>query len=106
VGQFAAGIDGQRVVEGEFLAALGEAFLLLVASLRTIMVTPATHHVEVFKREAGRIHLRVARGAGFLRAMLFELLADRRRATDVRVNRSDAGGWRRQRLSEDTLHDP
>ena len=56
VGQFAGGIDGRA----------GKA----------VLVSPHSGRVEVFEREAERIHHRVARRAGRARAMLRHQLAD------------------------------
>src|SRR5262245_6202228 len=106
VRQFAAGIDRQGIVEREFLSAFCQSGLGRDSTLGAVAVAPATHHIEVFERKSGRIHLGVTSRAGFQFTMLIELLSDRDGAADVGVDRRDA--WRRWRrlLPEDAFHDP
>src|SRR5207247_2661444 len=59
VGELAAGVHRQRVMEGESLSALGDALRRLATGLRPIAVPPAAHDVEILEGEARRIHLRV-----------------------------------------------
>src|SRR6185436_2836847 len=106
VRQLAARIDWQRIMERELLSTLGDAFSRLAVSFGSIAVAPATHHVEVLQREAGRIDLRVTSIARFERAMLFQLLANCGRTANIRLDCGNAGRWRWGLLAEDTFHDP
>src|SRR5689334_7130733 len=92
-------------MEGEFLAALGDA-LLRRAALGAIMVAPAAHDVEVFQGETRGIDLRVTRGTGFQGPVLVQLLAHGSCAANVRLHRGYAGGRRSRLLAEDAFHDP
>ena len=93
-------------VEREFLAVVSDARLGRAVGERAVAVAPAAHHVEAFEREARRVDLGVAGGAGLQRAMLFELCADGRGAAGVGLDGRHAGRRRGWRLAEDALHDP
>ena len=106
VGQGAARVDGGAGVEGVLLAVVSNARFRRPVGKGAVAVAPAPHHVKVLEREARRVDLGVAGGAGLQGAMLLELRADGRRAAGVRLDGRDAG-WRWGRgLAEDAFHDP
>src|ERR1043166_5301423 len=107
VGKFSRGVDRLRMVKRERPAVLAEAlFRQRLARNRTVAIAPASHHIEALEREARRIDFAMARRASLVRAMLVELLANRDRAANVRLDRDYGRGWRRRDFAEDPLGDP
>ena len=64
----------------------------------------AADDVEGFQREARRVDLGVARGAGGVGAVLVELLADGLGAAHVRLDRRDVRRRRLGRLAQQAVH--
>src|SRR5437870_5108873 len=79
VRQFARCIHSQSEMENKFLAALGDARFRFALAHGAIAFPPAAQDIEAFERKTGRIHFRMAHGAGLLGAVFFELLADSNR---------------------------
>ena len=76
----------KRISAREFAGGIDRIFLL-------VFVPPASDGVEVFQREAERVDLAMAFGAGCDFPMFQELLANGDSAADVRFDRSNVG-WR------------
>src|SRR5688500_7472759 len=80
--------------------------------MTVLVLAPAAYEIEILERESERIHDRVARGAGWIRAVHFEPLADRVARQAFRFTRFlreislDAGRRRRDGGAQDVLHDP
>ena len=107
VGQCAGRVDRQRVMERERLPVQAEALDRRdLLGHRPVALAVAAHHVEALQREARRVHLAVAGRAARVGAVLLELLADRDRAADVRLDGLDRRRRGRRLQSQDSLGDP
>ena len=73
---------------------------------RSVAVAKPADRVEALKREAGRIDLAVAHGAGGVAAVLRKLLANRRGAAGVGLDRRHARWRRRRGAAEQAIHHP
>ena len=100
VGQHAAGVDRRAELETDADERIDRAARRGVAGAdRAIARAEAADDVERFQREARRVDLGVARGAGGVGAVLVELLADGRGAAARRVRSAGmfggggSGGW-------------
>ena len=107
VGQRAGRIDRQGVMELESLpvhaVALDRRHLV---GHRPVALAVAAHHVEALQREARRVHLAVAGRAARVGPVLLQLLADRHRAADVRLDGLDRRRRGRRLQPQDALRDP
>ena len=72
----------------------------------TVARAKAADGVEALEREAGGIDLPVARGAAGVVAMFVELLAHRRRAARIGVDRAHTRRRRRRGVVEQAVHHP
>src|SRR5690606_10921688 len=100
VGKLRGGFDRQALT-------VGKLFLqLLPFAQRTIPLTFTANGVKMFQRKSGRIDSLVAPCTGGDVAMFIQLLANRGRAADVGFHSRYARWWRRQRTTENAVHDP
>ena len=107
VGQRAGRIDRQGVMERERLPVHAEApDRRDLLGHRPVALAVAAHHVEALQREARRVHLAVAGGAARVGAVLLQLLADRHRAADIRLDGLDRRRRGRRLQPQDPLGDP
>ena len=93
---FDVGTDGVGFAFGNFFA----------FAERAVEGSFAANGVEDFEREAGGINVIVAAGAGFVGAVLGELVADGDCAADVGLDGGDAGGRGRDGFGKDLIEDP
>src|SRR5579871_1531572 len=106
IGKRAGGIHRQSVVEGERLTRKADTrFRLDTLGECAIAVAPTAHDVEALQRESRGIDLTMARSASWIGAVPIELLTDRDRASDIRLQSRHARG-RRSVESENAFHDP
>src|SRR6185437_15583960 len=47
IGEFAAGVHGQRIVKGEFLPAFGDAVREIASGFGAVAIAPAAHDIKI-----------------------------------------------------------
>src|SRR4051812_7927909 len=85
---------------------MAEAFRNVLATERAVALAPCAHRVEALQRESGGIDFFVTGGAGLLRTVFVELLANGRCAARIGIDGRNAWWRRRRLLAEDALHNP
>src|ERR1022692_3583951 len=93
-------------MESKGLSVLTESRCMLGSAEGAIPIAPAPEHIEALKGESWRIDLRMARFACSLGPMLCQLLSNRCRAANIRLNGRHRWWWRRYQPTKDSLIDP
>ncbi len=96
-------LPGGQVGEGRAVGRAAGGIDLRAFAVLAVAFAPDADGIVVFESEAGRVDGLMAARAAFVVAMLLELIADARRAANVRFDGGNARWWRLDVIAEDAL---